>query len=547
MAHTAPTAADDGGGTDEASAPLATAAAALADAVRTTLGPSGLDKMLIDRGGTVVVTNDGANILENVAIEDPVGQLVRRAAVAQADAVGDGTTTSVVLTGELLRVAATLREQGVNPTTIVDGYAEAGAIAARQLSEYAVPVHSRDDQRLRRIAETAVTGRWDSRSTARFAALTVDALESVDFDRGKLTHTAYPGRGLAASEHVDGLVVDMDTSSTSLEAVAPAAPDAIADPSIAMVDAEVGISEPTHVESVTLENTEQADSLRRHEADTRAALIEAVRGSDADVLVAQKSIDDAVRSRLASQGILPVERTRRDEFDAIARATGSDPVQSVTALEPGATGDAAAVERRSVGTTAALVVEGCPEEQRASLLLRGGTPHVADEVDRIVTDCLAVVGRALEDGAVVAGGGATAVALARDLSTEATGVADRRQLVLDAVAEALEALPRTLAGNAGRDPLDTLTELRRRHDAGEHTVGVGPDGEPREMVDCGVLEPRSVFERSLLRALDLASMVLRVDGVIAVGASDDEPAGHDRGGHDHTSHDTGGYPWAIGH
>jgi len=541
MAHTASTAADDGGGTDGESAPLATAATALADAVRTTLGPNGLDKMLIDQGGTVVVTNDGANILENVAIEAPVGRLVRRAAVAQAEAVGDGTTTAVVLTGELLKAAATLREQGVHPTTIVDGYAAAATVATRRLGEYALPVDSRSDQRLRRVAETAVTGRWDARSTERFAALTVGALESVDFDQGKLTHSAYAGQGLAASERVDGLVVDMDTSSTSLEAVAPAFPDAIARPSIAMVDAEVGISEPTHVESITLDAAQQADALRRHEADTRAALVAAVRESGADVLVAQKSIDDAVRSRLAAAGIMPVERTRRDEFDAIARATGSEPVQSPAALDPQLTGDAATVERRPVGTTETLVVEGC-EERRASLLLRGGTPHVAEEVDRIVTDCLAVVRRALGDGAVVAGGGATAVALARDLSTEATVVADRRQLVLDAVARALEAVPRTLAGNAGRDPIDTLTELRRHHDAGEHTVGVGPDGEPREMVDCGVLEPRSVFERSLLRALDLASMVLRVDDVIATAASDDEPTGQD-----HASHDTGGYPWAIGH
>jgi len=259
-----------------------------------------------------------------------------------------------------------------------------------------------------------------------------------------------------------------------------------------------------------------------------------------------------VRSRLASAGVLPVERTRRDEFDAIARATGSDPVRSVAALDPGRTGHAAAVERRSVGTTETLVVRGCPEEQRASLLLRGGTPHVAEEVDRIVTDCLAVVGRALEDGAVLAGGGATATALARDFSSEATAIDDRRQLVLSAVAEALEGLPRTLAGNAGRDPVDVLTELRRRHDAGEYTIGVGPDGEPREMVAGGVVEPRSVFERSLLCALDLASMVLRVDGVIPTDGARDGVGGRDHASHGHATHererhDTGGYPWAIGH
>lgn len=547
MAGTEPTGVTGAEQRDGESPPLASPAEALADAVRTTLGPNGMDKMLVDDGGTVVVTNDGANVLANMAIEDAVARVVRRAASAQGDAVGDGTTTAVVLTGELLTAAARLREQGLHPTTIVDGYAAAAGLAHRWLDEYARPVDGRDREQLRRIAETAVTGRWDERSTERFARLTVGALASVDFDPGKLTHRAYPGRGLSASERVEGLLVDLDTSSTSLEAVAPAAPETIPDPTIALVDAEVGVDEPAHVESVTLETAAQAERFRDHERQTRTELVETVRASGADVLVAQKSIDDAVRSRLAAAGVLPVERTRQDEFDAIARATGATGVQSVAELDPADTGRAGGVERRTVGPTETLVVEDCPEEQRASLLLRGGTPHVAEEVDRIVADCLAVVTGALADGAVVPGGGAAAVALARELSAQAPGVADRTQLVLDAVADAVEGIPRTLADNAGRDPIDVLAALRRRHRAGADTVGVGPAGEPRAMVDCGVLEPRSVFERSLLGALDTASLVLRVDDVIETGASEAASGGHDHEGHGHAARDTGGYPWAIGH
>lgn len=521
------------------------AASALSGAIRTTLGPNGLDKMLLSQQGTVIVTNDGASILDWMAIADPVGQLVERVASAQDDAVGDGTTTTVLLTGELLQTAKSLREDGIHQTTIVDGYTEAATRAHQQLRDYGTELSGLDDAHLKHVAETAVTGRWDDDSTERFATLTLDALRAIDFDTSRLTLKSYAGGELRDSRHIDGIVIDTDSSSTSLESVGTSGSHTLQSPTIATVDAEIGIEEPNHVQSVQFRDPNQRNRFHAHEQDVRDRIVEQIVELDVDILFCQKSIDSAVRTGLFRQGTLPVERTRQDEFDVIARATGSSAVQSVDQLGPDVIGYAESVAQRTVGTAQTLIVRGCAEERRTSLLLRGGTPHVADEVQRIVSDCIDVVRLAVEDGYLLPGGGAAAVALAGDISATAPGISDRRQLVLEAFADTLEAIPRTLAINAGRDPIDTLSALKQRHDAGDHTVGVGPDGHPCEMTAAGVMEPALVFDSALARAVDVATMVLRIDDVVATSGSDGNKAdGHS---HSHSGEATGGYPWAVGH
>ena len=518
------------------------AATALADAIRTTLGPNGMDKMVVGENGSVIVTNDGSSIIEWMDIAHPVVRLVERVARAQDDTVGDGTTTTVVLAAALLDEATALRDKGLHPTTIVDGYVRAAETAIQELEAYELSIESTQDTHLNHVAETAVTGRWDDASTERFADLTLAALRRIEFDTSKLTLKSYPGGELRESACLDGILVDLDSSSTTLVGPGHDRLGSMTAPAIGMIDGEIGIAEPDHVESLEFETAAQQAAYQTHERDRRESLVEGVRDAGTTVLFSQKAIDESVRTTLLGHGVLPVERTRRDEFDVIARATGATPVTAVDELTPDDLGTVDAVEQRRAGTTETLVLQGCPEEQRASLLLRGGTPHVADEVRRIIADCIDVTRLSLDDGALLPGGGAAPTALSMDLADAGRAIADRDQLVFDGFASALEAIPRTLAENAGTDPLAVLATLKQRHDSGTPTVGIGPDGRPCEMVDAGVLEPAAVFRSALQRAVAVATMVLRVDDVVRVSSGDD---GHED--HDHGHAATGGYPWAVGH
>jgi len=545
MAQTQATDRDD---TDDPSNALVTAATALTGAIRTTLGPNGMDKMLISQNGTVVVTNDGASILEKMDIDHPAGRMIERIAGAQSESVGDGTTTTVLLTGELLDTARSLREDGLHPTAIVDGYTEATDYASGQLSKYGTAINGPTDSRLTSIAETAVTGRWDDESAERFADLTLGALRSVDFDTSRLTLKSYAGGELRESEQIDGLVVDTASSSTSPESASTSDLQSFVDPTVAMVDTEVGIGDPDSVQSVQFTDPDQVSEFQTHERDVRTRTVERIVGSGADVLFCQQSIDEQIRNQLSRRGVLPVERTRQDEFDVIARATGSSAVHTVDQLGPADTGQADAIEQRLVGTTPTLTVSNCAEESRTSLLLRGGTPHVAEEVRRIVVDCIDVVRLAAKDGQVLPGGGAVPVALAADISAFAESVSSRKQLVVEAFAEALEGIPRVLATNAGQDPIETLTSLRHRHHEGESAIGIGPDGCLQDMAEAGVMEPKTVFDTALQRAVEAVSMLLRIDDVMATsGQGGHEADGHSHDGHNHAGMDTGGYPWAVGH
>jgi len=531
----------DGGG-DEWNDTVRGAATGLADVVRTTLGPNGMDKMVVGENGTVIVTNDGSRIVDWMDIVHPIGRCIERAAQAQDDAVGDGTTTTVVLAAALLDEAATLRDEGVHPTTVVDGYARATELALERLEECELAVNGRHDDRLDHVAQTAVTGRWDDASTERFADLTLDALRRVEFDTSKLTLESVAGGELRESSCLDGILVDLESSSTSLEGPGHGRLRDIERPAIAMVDAEVGVPEPSRVESVRFETAAEREAFQTHDRERRDAIVEAVKRSGATVLVSQKAIDETVRAELIGCGILPVERTRRDEFDVIARATGATPAASVDELTASDTGAVESVERRTAGSTEMVLFRGCPHERRVSLLLRGGTPHVASEVRRIITDCIAVTRSAVGEGALLPGGGAAPTALAVDLATSARGIADRRQLVVDGFASALREIPRTLAANAGTDAIAALAALKQRHGDGETTVGIGVDGSPCEMVAAGVLEPAPVFRSALRRAVAVATTVIRIDDIVRIEGEQTE-----RDDHAHAHEATGGYPWAVGH
>ncbi|MGM0449146.1 MAG: TCP-1/cpn60 chaperonin family protein [Methanobacteriota archaeon] len=530
-------------------------ARAIAATLRSTLGPNGLDTMVIDRSGTVVVTNTGATVLDALEIDAPVGRVVRDAVQSHARHVGDGTTTTALLVGELLDAADGLVADGLHPTSIVDGYVRAAGYARDALRELSVPVEP-DDPRVRAAAATAVTGRWDAAATERFADLSVGALRSVGFDAARLTLHAYPGGALADSERVEGILVDVDESSTTVAGfgtdglrVSASGPDggrALVEPTVALVDGDVTLPVDGAAGSVAVRDADGLAAVRDHERAARRAVIRSVTDRDVDVLVCQQSVDDELRTELARAGVLPVERTRRDEFDALARAADATPVTAVSELDRSALGSVGAVRRRSVGSGTAITFTELPGESHESLLLRGGTPHVAAETKRIVADCLAVARHAAGGGGVVPGAGAPMMAVSRAVSDRAASVDDRSALALDAFADAVTVIPRTLARNAGADPIDALTALRARHHGGESSAGIDRSGAVRDALAAGVVEPVAVPARCLETAVRTASLVLRLDETLEATASGSPEADHR--GHDHgDGHDHGGYPWALSH
>ncbi len=534
---------------------------AIAATLRGTLGPNGLDKMVIDRSGSVVVTNTGATVLDGLEIDAPIGRVIRDAIQAHARHVGDGTTTTALLVGELLDAADELAERGLHPTSIVDGYARAMSHARDALDELSVPVDP-NDERLREVASTAVTGRWDEASARRFADITVDALRAVDFDAPRLTIHAYPGGELADSERVNGILVNLDGSSTTIDGFGTDDRRALADPTVALVDGELTPSTTEASGTVTVRSPDELAAVREHERAASDGLVRSVADRGVDVLACQKSIDDAVKTELARAGVLPIERTRRDEFDAIARATDATAVTAVDDLDREALGTVERVRRRSVGGGAVIELSGLPGESHESLLLRGGTPHVAEETKRIVEDCLAVARHAASGGGVVPGGGAGMTAVSRAVADRAPGVDDRSALALEAFADAVTVIPRTLARNAGADPIDALVALRNRHRDGETTAGVARSGAVRDMFDAGVVEPVAVPARCLEAAVRTAGLVLRVDETLdakpieGTGVDGDGHRGRDHAAADGRPRETedegggghdGGYPWALSH
>ena len=536
---------------------------AIAATLRSTLGPNGLDKMVIDRSGSVVVTNTGATVLDGLEIDAPIGRVIRDAIQTHARRVGDGTTTTALLVGELLDAADGLVERGLHPTSVVDGYARAVSHAHDALDDLSVPVDP-DDDRIREAASTAVTGRWDAASARRFADITVDALHAVDHDVARLTLHAFPGGELADSERVNGILVDVEGSSTTIDGFGTDDRRTLTAPTVALVDGELTPTATEASGTVTVRSPDDLAAVREHERAAGNELVRSVTDRDVDVLVCQKSIDDGVKTALARAGVLPVERTRRDEFDAIARAADATAVAAVADLDRDALGTVGSVRRRSVGGGAAIELSGLPGESHESVLLRGGTRHVAEETKRIVEDCLAVARHAARGGGVVPGGGAGMAAVSRAVADRASGVDDRSALALDAFADAVTVIPRTLARNAGADPIDALVALRKRHSEGETATGVARSGAVRDMFDAGVVEPVAVPARCLATAARTAGLVLRVDETLdadpTAGSGTDDGRDHaDTHSHDHGSghaagggergsggHD-GGYPWALSH
>ena len=509
------------------------AARAVADAVKSTLGPKGMDKMLVDSMGDVTITNDGVTILKEIDVEHPAAKMLVEVAKTQDDEVGDGTTSAVVLAGELLKEAESLIEQEVHPTIIVNGYRMAAAEAVRLLQNLAFTVKRDDKAMLKAIAATAMSGRSVGDHVDFLADIAVHAVQDiVEEVGGKLRADVdnilvqkKHGGNMRDSELIQGIVLDK-------ERVHPRMPKFVRGAKIALVNRALEVKKTEVSEEIKIRDPKGLQRFLDEEEKSLKSLADKIKSSGANVVLCQKGIDDLVQHYLAQAGIYAVRRVKESDMKKLAKATGGRSVTNLDDLTAKELGRAELVEERKVGSDDMTFVTGCKSARAVSILVRGGTEHVVDEIERTLHDALRVVAAAIEDGKAIPGGGATEVELSLALKDYAATVGGREQLAIEKFAVALEVIPRTLGQNAGLDPIDVLINLRSEHGKrGGKSMGVNIEtGKPQDMVKANVIEPLRVKTQATESATEVASMILRIDDVIASKKSPTPPPG--AGGHE---------------
>ncbi len=497
------------------------AAKAISDSVRSTLGPRGLDKMLVDSMGDVVVTNDGVTILKEMDVEHPAAKMLVEVAKTVDQEAGDGTTTAVILAGELLKRAEALVEQNVHPTIIGQGYRLASKKALEILDRSSQPVAVTDTETLKRIASTSMGSKSVSFNRDILAEIAVKAVSDVAEKRG----TGYradlddiqlikkQGGQMSDTSLIEGVIIDKEKVHSGM-------PTRVENPKIALLDAALEIKKTEIDAKIEIHEPSQLNAFLQEEENMLRRMVEQVKKSGANVLICQKGIDDLAQHFLAKDGIYAVRRVKKSDMEKLAKATGASIVSKVSELTPQDVGTAGLVEERKIGEDSLTFVTGAKKARAVSILIRGGTEHVIDEIERSLDDALNVVAVAVEDGRFVYGGGATAEELAMRLRDEAAKIGGREQIAFESFAEALEMIPRTLAENAGLDPIDILIELRKAHKSGQKHAGVNVyAGKVGDMQPLHVIEPIRVGRQAIESATDAAVMILRIDDVIASKSS----------------------------
>jgi len=492
------------------------AAKAVAESVRTTLGPKGMDKMLVNSIGDVTITNDGATILKEMEIEHPAAKMIVEVAKTQEDEVGDGTTTAVILAGELLKKSEELIEQDIHPTMITKGYRLAKTKALELLEQMGTPVTLKDSSTLEKIALTAMTGKGSEAAKEELAKLAVEAVKAVaEADNGKVRMDKddikiekKQGGSLDDTELIRGIVIDKEVAHPNM-------PKRVKSAKIALLDCELEVKDTETSAEIRITSPEQMQAFLDQEAKMLKDMVEKVVASDCNVLICQKGIDDLAQHYLAKKGILAVRRVKRSDMEKLAKATGARIVSSVNELSKEEIGAAGLVEEQKIAGEQMIFVRDCKDPKSVSILIRGGTEHVVDEAQRAMEDAVLGVISALEVGKVVAGGGAVEIELARQLRKWAESVGGREQLAINAFSEAIEIVPRTLAESTGADVIDILVSLRSAHDQGQTNYGVDVlNGKIADMWKLNVIEPLKIKTQAIKSATEAATMILRIDDVI---------------------------------
>ena len=492
------------------------AAKAVADSVRSTLGPKGMDKMLVDSMGDVVITNDGATILKEMDIEHPAAKMIIEVAKTQEQHCYDGTTSAVVLSGELLKRSEDLIEQNVHPTVICEGFRLAAEKAISLLEGHGISTDD-NDAVLLEVAKTSLTGKSAGAVKAFMTDICVRAVNAVGVvdegerivDLSDIKVEKRQGGSIKDSTLIDGILLDK-------ERVHAGMPRSINDARIALINSAVEVKKTEVDAKIQITDPNQLASFLAEEENYIRGLVDKITASGANVLICQKGIDELAQHYLSKAGVFTIRRAKKSDMEALSKATGAQIVTNMDDLSADDLGHAARVEERKIGESDMTFVTGCPEAKSVSVLLRGGTEHVVDEIRRAFDDAVGVVSVAWEDGAVLTGGGSVLAALSRDLRTYAETIGGREQMAIEAFASALEIIPRTLAENAGLDPVTTLIALRKAHADGASHAGINVyEGGVVDMKDGNVLEPLRVVEQAIQSATETAIMILRIDDVIS--------------------------------
>lgn len=490
------------------------AARAVAAVVRSTLGPKGMDKMLIDGMGDITITNDGVTILKEMDIEHPAAKMMVEVAKTQDDEVGDGTTTSVVIAAELLKNAEGLLAQGVHPTVIAEGYRMAAEKSLVILNGFAITVKPTDTEILKKIAGTALTGKNAEVQKEWLCDLIVKAVVSVTDPDGKadLAHINVEkkvGGSVDDSALIEGMVIDKERAHPNM-------PKSVKDAKILLLNAALEFKKTDVKAKINISAPGQAQAFLDEEERMVHAMVDKVTRSGATVLFCQKGIDDVALHYLAKAGILAVRRVKKSDCENLARATGANIVNSVDAITAKDLGTAGLVDERKVSDDKMIYVSKCKNPKAVSIIVRGGTEHVVDELERAIHDALMVVSVVIEGKKIVAGGGAPETELSLRLREYAATVGGRVQLAIEAFAASMEIIPRALAENAGLDAINMIVDMRAEHEAGKKTFGVDADaGKPTDMLKAGVVEPLRVKTQAISSAAEAAVMILRIDDIIA--------------------------------
>ena len=505
------------------------AARAVAAAVRSTLGPKGMDKMLIDSMGDITITNDGVTILKEMDIEHPAAKMMVEIAKTQDAEVGDGTTTAVVIAAELLKNAEGLLAQSVHPTVIAEGYRMATAEALTMLEGSAITVKPSDTAMLKKIAETALTGKNAEVSKERLCDIIVKAITFVTdpdgtVDIAHINVEKKVGGSVDDTNLIEGMVIDKERAHPSM-------PKSVKNAKILLLNAALEFKKTEVNAKINISTPGQAQAFLDEEEHMVHTMVDKVVKSGATVLFCQKGIDDVAQHYLAKAGILAARRLKKSDIENLARATGAEIVNSIDAITSKDLGTAGLVEERKVSGDEMIYVSKCKDPKAVSLIVRGGTEHVVDELERAIHDALMVVSVVVEGRKIVAGGGAPETELSLQLRRYAAQQGGRAQLAIEAFAAALEVIPKSLAENAGLDPIDMLVAIRAAHEAGKKNFGLDVyQAKPVDMLKAGVVEPLRVKTQAISSAAEAAVMILRIDDVIASSQSGAPGGGMPPGG-----------------
>jgi len=494
------------------------AAKIIAEVLRTTLGPRGMDKMLIDGLGDITITNDGAAILDEIDVQHPAAKMMVEVAKTQDDMVGDGTTTAVILAGELLRKAEDLLTQNIHPTIIVQGYRKAVEKAVEALAKLAITVDIDDRATLKKVSMTSMGSKAVGNARDHLSDITIDAVKLIAEKRGEKTiadidniqRVKKEGKSLYDTELIRGIIIDK-------EIVHAGMPKRIEKAKIALIDSPLEVEKTEFSAEIRIRDPTQMKAFLDKETTMLKDMVEKVKTSGATVLFCQKGIDDLAQHFLSKEGIITARRVKQSDMEKLARATGGTVITKLDDLKSEDLGEAGIVEERKVGDDKMIFVEKCKEPRSVAILIRAGLERMVDEADRAMNDALSVVADVIEDNKIVAGGGATESEIAKVLRSYATKVGGREQLAIEAFAESLEIVPKTLAENAGLESIDILVGLRAAHEKKNgHLMGVDVfKGKIVNSYEDGVVEPLKVKEQAMKSATEVASMILRIDDVIA--------------------------------